>query len=559
MSESRRDPDPSAEAPAVSTAEPELAPNEVTRGPLASGLVKFAAPLTLAMASSALYVLVDMIWVGKLGVAAVAGVLGGGLLIKLGFAFQLGAQTGAMAFLARRFGADDMAGARVAARQGLLLSVGLGTIVAVIYGVFAESLMSGALGQSAAVSEAGAAYLIPSAIFMPLVFLQSQLATVLQAIGESRKTTAIYLISALVNIVLDPILIFGWIGPELGVAGAAWATIAARGVGALLGMAFLLSPKGPAARLAIMGEEGTDGFPRPGRLMLDMIRVGTPRFIQFAFLPASQILLVGFAVTLVAAADRDAVSAALTVCARLEFMVMLPTFGLSRSVAVYVGQNLGAGFVRRAWQSAGVAVGLSMLYLILASTLLVTAPRVILSPFLALTERPSVSAREMPGPAATIADHAASEALRKREKVLEYGSRYLSTVGLMLAFWSCAIILNSAVNGAGDTLVPAILMALMLLGGRVGLAWYRAPELGVDAIWWAIAASMALSGVLFALYFLTGRWVRELEPASEPDPEATSEAGSQPVSEATGSAAVSTSGRLEVATVRAPAAGATKP
>jgi putative MATE family efflux protein len=479
--------------------------NSITSGPLAPSLLRFAFPLSIAMATNAIYVMTDMYWVGGLGVSSVAAVLSASILTMLSFSLQLGAQTGSTAFISRYFGAKQWAKARHSALQSMMLSLSMAIIVALLFYTFAHWLFAGAMGQTPEVSALGVQYLRPLALGMPLVFLQSQTATILQAVGEAQKTTAIFLLSALCNIVLDPILIEGWVGPAFGVAGAAYATILSRSAGLILGLILLRRRKGGVGKLELRLRPAL-----PDSQFFAMFSIGIPRIIQFAFVPISRMLLIRLAMSLVLADDRDSVSAAFTLCLRLEFISFLPIFGLSRASQVFIGQNLGAKKQARAKRTGWVAAGLSAVYLMVVSVLFLTYPEQIMRPFLKVRGGPKVtSSNEHSGQAQ--AQKLAEKKLADQEKVVAYGVQYMGTVAWVITLWGVTLILNSAVNGAGDTVFPAIFTGMTLVPIRFGLAWWFSGYFGLIGIWYAVAATMALLGLVYIAYYSSGRWIRVSE------------------------------------------------
>jgi putative MATE family efflux protein len=486
------------------SAQAKASDNPITDGSLAPSLLRFAFPLSLAMGTNALYVMADMYWVGGLGVASVAAVLSASILTMLSFSLQLGAQTGSTAFISRFTGAGEWSRARWAALQSLMLSLSVAVFIGAIYLFFGGWFFSIALGQSAEVTALGVQYLTPLAIGMPFVFLSSQAATILQAIGEARKTTAIFLSSAIANIILDPILIEGWLGPAFGVAGAAYATVLSRTLGLLLACYLLSKKTGLTGRLDLQPR-----FVMPDAQFLAMFRIGIPRIIQFAFVPISRMLLIRLAVSLVLEHDRDAVSAAFTLCLRLEFISLLPIFGLSRASQVFIGQNLGAKQEQRAKRTGWVAAALSAAYLALITALYLSVPAQLIKPFLTVRSSPRSQILDSTQQAQRRAIQEKIE--QDNAKVIGYGVQYMKTVSWVLILWGMALILNSSINGAGDTVFPAIATGLTLIPIRYGLASLLSRRYGLVGIWYSVAITMAVLGLAFIVYYHIGRWIRVAE------------------------------------------------
>jgi Na+-driven multidrug efflux pump len=95
--------------------------------------------------------------------------------------------------------------------------------------------------------------------------------------------------------------------------------------------------------------------------------------------------------------------------------------------------------------------------------------------------------------------------------VLQLSTGYVRVIVWPLALWGVALVLNATLNGAGDTLLPALFTGFMLIPGRYGLALLLAPRYGLDGIWWSVAITMAGSGLGFLFYYSRNRWIRVAE------------------------------------------------
>src|SRR5438552_1797858 len=303
---------------------------DFTAGNLNRAIFLLAVPMVLEMVLESLFAVVDVFWVGRLGANAVATVGLTESMLSLVFAVAMGLSLSTTAMVARRIGEKDSTGAAVAAVQ----AIALGLMVSIVIGAPCLALAPRLLrwmGSSSEIVAVGSGYasicLGGSGVVL-MLFLNN---AIFRGAGDAAIAMRLLWVSNIINLFLDPCLIFG-LGPfpRLGVTGAAWATLTGRSIGVAYQFYRLLRGTG---RIRI--------FANQIRLHLDvmwrLLRVSLTGILQFAIAHTSWIGLVRIVSIFGAAA-----LAGYTIAIRVVIFAILPSWGLSNAAATLVGQNLGA-------------------------------------------------------------------------------------------------------------------------------------------------------------------------------------------------------------------------
>ena len=316
----------------------------LTEGPVGRVLLVLAAPL---VAQNLVYVanaLIDTFWLGRVGEDAVAAV-GLSLPIQslLGATVVIGA-VGTQILVAQRAGEDDEAGARRVAVNGALVALAVTAAVALPVVVYAEELVA-LLGADPALAGTTATYLAIVIAVLPVGAVGDTVENCFTAYGDTRAVFHVSLVSVLVNLAAAPTLIFG-VGPapELGVAGAALGTV-------LAGVAGLLWILGYAAGIGRDTFRLTrEAFAVDLATVREVVSVGLPLGGQRGVSEAVRVFVVG----LVAIAGGAPGVAAYTVGARVATLAVVPALGVQQAAQSMIGQNLGAGAPERARRTTTV-------------------------------------------------------------------------------------------------------------------------------------------------------------------------------------------------------------
>jgi putative MATE family efflux protein len=279
---------------------------------------------------------IDMFWVGKLGSVSIAAVAMGGTVVMALVPFLFGISTGTIALLSRNIGSRHYNQANKIATQSLIMAV-ISSVFFVILGLYFSSSILRLLQAKDEVLVLGEAYLkilLLGGITMTLLFIGG---SILQGAGDATTPMYIMGIVTIINIVLDPLLIFGLIGfPKMGVSGAALATVSAQAIGAALILFIIFKGK---SRIHVMLRKLKVDL----TLVWGIIKIGIPSSIQLFFRNLMSMVLM----SIVAGFGTYAI-AAYGIGMRLRMLILMPAFALGQAAATLVGQNLGAKKEKRA-------------------------------------------------------------------------------------------------------------------------------------------------------------------------------------------------------------------
>lgn len=442
----------------------------ITRGGILQSLVRLAVPLLISALVQNLQSLVDMFWVGRLGPTAVAAVAMGGTVLMLLFPVMMGVTTGTVAVVARAAGSGQHEEASRATVQSLWLAVVMAALAA-LAGCFASGHVFRLFGASTEVTDCGIVYLRTAMIGSLTGFTLFVANAALLGAGDSYTPMRSTVVASLVNLVLDPFLIFGW-GPfpTLGVRGAALATIIAQGLAAGVSLRRLL--RGGRSGLRIGRAQCR---PDP-QLAWRVLRIGLPGSGQMLARSAMNAVMM----RIVSICGTAAV-AAYGIGFRLHLIILLPALALGGAAATMVGQNLGVGSPDRARRAAWLATAVDIPLMILAAV------------------------------AAAFWAPAIIGLFSRDPEVVQIGACYLRILSPFYVFAAVGVVLSRALNGAGDSLTPMVLTILTLAGLQVPLSVYlaRVWTPPTQGIWWAMVISMVIYGVSIAAWFETGHWRRK--------------------------------------------------
>lgn len=336
----------------------DLSPEEITEGSIARVLLVLAAPLFVQNMVRVVQQVVDLFWVGHYSSTAVAAIgLATPVVTFLLTSSISAAFIGTQVLVSQRVGNDDTAGARRAAFTGLVLAgvfgIGVGAIMFFTVSPLLE-LVASTRPESTTTDAISLATRYLQVIALGIVF--AGLSDVVEATflgwGDSRATFYINVVTVVGNIGLDPVFIFG-LGPipEMGISGAAIATVAGYVAGFLLGGVFVVRERagGIYSWATVQIDLGE---------IRELLEIGLPQAIQGGARSIGGLVMV----TVVFSAAGPAGLAAYTVASRVGSLALRTSISLNRAVQTIVGQNLGAGNLARAtntvWTGVGIGVGI---------------------------------------------------------------------------------------------------------------------------------------------------------------------------------------------------------
>jgi putative MATE family efflux protein len=442
---------------------------DYTAGSLNRSILLLAVPMVLEMVLESLFGVVDVFWVGRLGASAIATVGLTESILSLVFAVGMGLSLSTTAMVARRIGEKDPTGAAVAAVQ----AIALGAIVSLIIGVpcviFAPRLLQ-LMGASPEIVSVGSGYAricLGGSCAVLLLFLNN---AIFRGAGDASIAMRLLWVSNIINLVLDPCLIFGW-GPfpRMGVTGAALATLIGRSIGVLYQFYRLL--KG-TERIRILVSQ----IHLQWDVLLRLLRVSLTGILQFAIAHTSWIGLVR-----IISIFGSAALAGYTIAIRIVIFAILPSWGLSNAAATLVGQNLGAGHPERAEKAVWRTGLYNVIFLGSVGAVFVIFAEPIIRLF---TQDPEV----VPLGAACL-------------RIVSYGN-------LGYAYF---MVMMQAFNGAGDTITPTIVNFFGFWLFEIPLAYFLAIPLKMrsNGAFFAIAIAEGAMAAVSAILFRQGRWKRQ--------------------------------------------------
>jgi putative MATE family efflux protein len=443
---------------------------DYTTGNLNRAILLLAIPMVLEMVLESLFAAVDVLWVGRLGANAVATVGLTESLLALVFSIGIGLSMSTTAMVARRIGEKDPQDAAVAGAQAIFLGLLVSLAIGVPSFVFAPQLLQ-LMGASPEIVATGTGYAriaLGGCGAIVMLFLNN---AIFRGAGDAAIAMRLLWVSNILNLILDPCLIFG-LGPfpRLGVTGAALATFSGRSIGVLYQFYRLM--------------KGTERLRIPPsllrlnpRVMWRLIRVSLTGILQFAIANTSWIGLVR-----IVSFFGSAALAGYTIAIRIVIFIILPSWGLSNAAATLVGQNLGAGHPERAEQAVWRTGLYNMLVLGLIGVVFIFTATPLVRLF---THDPAVVPL-------------AASALR----ILSYGN----------IAYAYGMVMLQSFNGAGDTVTPTIVNFFGFWVLEIPLAWWLAIHQGLHStgVYLSIVIAQAAVAIAGILLFRRGKWKRQL-------------------------------------------------
>lgn len=296
-------------------------------------LVSMAAPMMISMLVQALYNVVDTMFVSRLGKDALTALSLAFSIQNLMIAVAVGTGVGINALLSRSLGEKEFERANKTAENGLFLA-GINYIIFLFIGIFFSRSYFSLFGASEAVVEYGAEYLSICCILSFGVFGQITFERILQSVGKTMLTMVTQMIGAVLNIILDPIMIYGLLGfPRMGVAGAALATVIGQIIAFIAGI--ILNHKfNHEVRLNMRS------FRPDGAIIKNIYSVGVPSIIMGSI---GSVMTVGInQIVRICGSVADTAQAVFGVYFKLQSFVFMPVFGLNNGMVPIIAYNFGA-------------------------------------------------------------------------------------------------------------------------------------------------------------------------------------------------------------------------
>ncbi|UPW02093.1 MATE family efflux transporter [Halorussus gelatinilyticus] len=459
--------------------------DDLTEGGLARPLFHLAWPIVVTQLLQVAYNVGDAFWLGRYSANAVGAISLAFPLIYFLIAFGGGFNVAGSTLVAQYMGADSDGSAGKVAGQTLGFVVLVGVILSAV-GHFGSGPMLSLFPSDAATATS----VVPLAeqymeiFFLGLPFMFGFLAfsALLRGYGDTRTPMRVMAVTVVLNVVLDPLLIFG-VGPvpalgietalvpEMGIEGAALATLLARVVGGLVGVYVLFfTNTGPDVRL--------DHLAPDFDYVRDIVRIGIPSALEQSAGALAMVMLTVMIVTF-----EPSVIAAYGLGNRLISLVFLPAVGLGKATNTVVGQNLGAGNAERAERAVRLAASVGAGVMLVLAVVAATVPQPIVEVFMAT-------------------------GTAEAAETVEYAVEYLRIRTVEFAFIGVFQVLVGAFRGAGNTKVAMVISMVTLWVVRVPAVYLLAFEttLGPTGIWVGVALGHVVGAIAAAAWFTRGTW-----------------------------------------------------
>jgi putative MATE family efflux protein len=439
---------------------------DYTKIPLRRAVFLLAVPMVLELVLESTFAVVDIYFVAKLGSSAVATVGLTETMLFVLYSIAMGLAMAVTAVVARRVGEGEREAAAVSAVQAIWLAIIASVPFAVVGIVYAQDILR-FMGADAWTLENGYPYMQWALGGNAVIMLLFTINAIFRGAGDAAAAMRVLWVANALNIILDPILIFGF-GPvpALGVEGAAIATTIGRGTGVLLQLWILFRG---GQHLSVLRSHVV----WHGAVLWNIVRTSLGGIGQMIVGMTAWIFLM----RILASIGSEAVAAA-TIAIRIMMFTLMPAWGMSNAAATLVGQNLGAKEPARAEASVWRTGVYNMVYLVAISVVYFSVPREFMGIF---------------------TDDSA---------VIAIGAEWLRILSYSLFVYGWWMVSVQAFNGAGDTATPTWINAVFFWLIQIPLSWLLAVALGWQhsGVFWGVFISETSVGLFTLWLFTRGRW-----------------------------------------------------
>lgn len=420
---------------------------DLTKGNILQSLVQLAIPIVGASFMQFMYNFVDMIWVGKLGASAVAAVGTSGFFIHLGWGLSSILLMGNGVNVSQALGAKEESKAKQYAYQSLItLVLLLITYITLIQLNLVQLIDFFDLDSKS--SALGVDYLGIASFGIFFLYMTQLMTNTSNAWGDSKTPFRIVSVGVLINIILDPILIFYF---DMGVKGAAWASVISQVISALI--FYVLRSRDLIQRSV--------SYFKAFNQTIDIVKIGFPAALQRIIFN----LVAIFMAKIVAQWGASAI-AAQKIGLQLEALTFMTMSGMAGAVLSFTGQNYGAQLYHRVWEGYKKALNISMGIGMVMSMVLFFGAENLMRIF--IQDSPTIA----------------------------IGVMYLKIIGASQLFMCVEMVTSSVTNGLGKTQYTSTINILLTVI-RLPMAIYLShpDRLGVDGVWWSIFISTFIRAI----------------------------------------------------------------
>lgn len=437
-----------------------LQENKMGVMPVGKLVVNMALPMIISMLVQALYNVVDSIYVAQISESAVTALSLAFPVQNMQIGFGVGISVGVNALLSQSLGRKDQEGANRAAGNGVTLMV-IVTAAFMLFGIFGVRPYYEMQSNVAETVEGGIAYTRICCVMTAGVFFQLLTERLLQSTGRTVYTMISQSAGAITNIILDPILIHGWLGlPKMGIAGAAVATVIGQFVGMFLGVYFNLK-KNPEVQL------GVQYLKLEGKTVGSILQVGIPSIIMNGIGS-----VMNFGMNQILQGFTETATSVFGVYFKLQSFFFMPLFGINNAAISIIAFNYGAGKPQRIIKTLKITCGAALTLMTAGLLAFQLFPGMLLGMF-------------KPGP-----------------MFLEIGTAALRTISWSFPIAAVCIALGASFQALGNGMYSTIISLCRQMMVLLPVAYMLSLSGNVKLVWLAFPIAEVVSGSLTTWFFV---------------------------------------------------------
>lgn len=434
---------------------------DFTEGNILRQILTLALPIMGSAFIQMAYNMTDMLWIGHIGSSAAAAVGAAGFFVWLGNSLGYTTKIGAEIGISQSLGSKNPKRAKLFASHSFIIGIVIALVFTMFIRLFADNLIGIFQFQDAEVAKMSVDYLMIVSIGMIFTFLNPTLSGIYNGTGNSSIPFYFNTVGLVLNIVLDPILIFGYFGiPAMGTSGAAIGTVVSQAVVTLLFVIHLTGKRSPFPKLFVRSRLSS-------KITKSIIKFGLPIALQSAMFSVFAMLMARIV------SEWGAIAIAIqSVGAQIEAISWMTASGFATALGSFVGQNFGARRFDRIRKAYYQTLMITMLFGLGASVLFIFGGEMVFGWFI------------------------------PEAKAIAMGGVYLRILGYSQMFMILEIVTTGAFNGIGKTMPPSI-TGTILTAARLPLALLLAYvfAMDLDGVWWSITLSSFAKGIVLAIWF----------------------------------------------------------
>ncbi|GAB3334486.1 MATE family efflux transporter [Marivirga atlantica] len=441
--------------------------SKYTEGKILSSLVSLAIPIIMANILHTAYQLIDTFWLGRLGANAVAAVSISFPILFLILSIGAGLTLAGTVIVANHKGAENQVEVNYSSSQTVLVIFFVSILLAVI-GYFSAAPLMKLVGAGPEILNDSVRYFKFSSFGFVFLFMFFVFQSLMRGIGNVMLPMYIVLSTVLLNLVLDPLFIFGWGNiPGYGVAGAAVASVITQGISAFIGIGILIRGK---KGIQIKSKHMRFDFTWVKR----MFKLGVPSSLEQSSRAAAMTVMV-----MLVTSFGSEVVAAYGIGARVLSLIVVPALGFAMATTTLVGQNIGAGKLKRANKIGDLSNKIAFFGLTGIGMLLFVFAEPITRFF-----------------------------VPNDEQVIQDGALFIKIMAPSFGLLGVQQVLNGVFNGAGFTSASLLISVFSLWMIRFPTAFVLSHKttLAFEGIWWAFPISNLIAAIIAFIYYKMGYW-----------------------------------------------------